>query len=367
MRVAFHRALSLVLAGAALVACAPRALASPGAAALACTACHLEPTRLDARGLRALDAGGRELRAAHGRALQAVVSLDAALVRLHPAAPGPDDEELPGVELRAALPLAGALGWRAAASLDSTRHRVRLPVAMLQWGDAARADGAALRAGRFEAGLPFLVAGRPGWDDASLAPASVDAHGVEVDLARAGWTAATGVLESRRTRASGASGLRPLEDTEFRLEHSSGRDVVGARVLFDRQDSNVSWHAWLQRLQVQAGGLVGAGRFWCVPAWTLDRFDDRPAPGVHQRNEYVSLETIALLGARRDWSLSARAERERTPPTRWTPGSAAGDESLALSREFAGRSSALVVVTRDDEPDPRARALHVDASLRVAY
>ena len=86
-------------------------------------------------------------------------------------------------------------------------------------------------------------------------------------------------------------------------------------MLFDRQESNLPWLAWLQHLQAQASALLVVGRFELVPAYSFDRFDDRPAGGLHQRRQTALLEARAPLDHAQRWKLTAFAEHDYTTKT----------------------------------------------------
>jgi hypothetical protein len=216
--------------------------------------------------------------------------------------------------------------------------------------------------------LPFLSTDRRPTRREYLAPVEISAHGVEVTGTRAAWAATIGMMNSSRTGASaGGHGFNRLEDTYARVTRAFGAQELGARLLFDRQDSDISFHAWLQRLQAQVGGRFGADRLWIVPAYTLDRFDDRPSPGIHQRHQYALLEALAVLGAEREWVLTARAEHEHTTPTISTPGEDQDLEALRLTRVVSADSRVALEWSRVAVTAGGPRESRLDALMQLAY
>jgi len=263
--------------------------------------------------------------------------------------------------------LADRVSFHLEATLDSASGAVRLPVAAVQFGDLSPGRPLALRVGAFDAGLPFLSSARRLTRIDYLAPVAVDARGLEVLGERGAWSGAAGMMNSSRSGASEPKGFDRLEDAYLRAMFERGGQVAGARLLFDRQDSGISWHAWLQHLQFQAGGLLGTDRVWFVPAYTLDRFDDRPAAGIHQRTQYLTLETIALLGDDRDWTLAARAERGHTTPTDLTPGADHDLEAVRFVRRFTPSVRAGLEVSHTGNGPGGPRETRVDATVQLAY
>jgi hypothetical protein len=345
-----------------------------------CARCHVSAPVLNAAGERFLRAGyrtaGEEAHAvARPGALPVSVVLEAGEVVSRVERPGvggtrvtstPGGFEQHVLDVHAAGTAGERVSFRLQAGLDSAASSLRTKAAFVQFDGVVPGGVLAIRAGTFDAGLPFLSAARRPTRREYLAPVEVAARGVELNGSHAAWGYAIGMMNSSRSGNGAGGGFNRLEDTFLRVTREFHGQEVGGRMLFDRQDSNISWHAWLQRLQAQIGGRFGADRIWIVPAYTLDRFDDRPAPGIHQRHQYVLLETLGLLGARRDWTLAARAEHEHTTPTVASPGEDHDLEALRLAREFTPNAALAVewsrVATAGGSHESR-----VDASVRLAY
>jgi hypothetical protein len=223
---------------------------------------------------------------------------------------------------------AGAIGEQTSFDLagaiaaDSGTFRTRR--AFVRFGDLARPAGTRLdvSAGVFDAEWPFLSDARRTTFHHYLAPVSIAARGIELDGVRATWSGGAGLIDSGREPANDKPGLQTfnrLEDTYLWTLAGCGPRAVAARVWFDRQDSNLPVHTWLQHVQAMAGASVVTGRFTIVPAYVQDRYDDRPTPGIHDKHHFMMLETLARLGSSDRWAATARYEHEyhtRTPVTR---------------------------------------------------
>jgi len=146
-----------------------------------------------------------------------------------------------------------------------------------------------------------------------------------------------------------------------------GGPQVAARMLFDHQDSNISFHAWLQHLQAQASACVPWGRFALVPAYTLDRFDDRPAPGIHLRHQIVLLEAIAPIDGAGRWVITARAEHDHVTRTLLTSEADRHLEVVNLACHVAPNAKAALEWSHagDNVAGPSLDAWN--AYLQVAY
>jgi hypothetical protein len=346
-----------------------------------CARCHVAVPALNATGERFLRNGYRAAgRAAHSAgesgALPASFVFEAGetLTRTDTlSAGGARGSRTPGefrqqvLDVHAAGTAGENVSFHIQASMDSA-SAMRITVAFVQFDDVVGGGALAIKLGSFEAGLPFLSSARRPMGRDYLAPVEVAAQGFELNGGHAAWSYAVGMMNSSRTGlGTGGRGFNRLEDTYLRMTREFGEQAVGGRMLFDRQDSNLPFHAWLQRLQAQFAGRFGANRFWLVPAYTLDRFDDRPGPGYHQRHQYVMLEALALVGAEREWTLVARLEHEHTTPTRITPGEDHDLEALRLARAVTPNSRVALEWSRRAELAGGPRDWRIGATVQLAY
>ena len=282
-----------------------------------------------------------------------------------------DSESRQGsVELHAAGTLSGHLSFHLEAQLPTRAGSLVSNTAFVQLDDLVRNGGLNLKIGEYRVSGPYLALSRPARFADYLTLESLPARGLEFSGTSADWTYGAGFVQSQRARSSANSATRmfgPLEDTYLRLDRDLGRQRVGVRMLFDRQDSNLPGLAWLQHLQAQASALLEVGRFELVPAYSFDRFDDRPAGGLHQRRQTALIEARVSLDDARRWKLTAFAEHDYTTRTRYSPEADHHQEALELG--FGVRQGAELAVeyvhAGDNVGGPQVERLNT--YLRLGY
>ena len=320
----------VVLLACALAACAP---ARPAAAVPlfssdgSCQGCHSAPPQLNAAGMRFLENGYRLPDSAvaipaHARSLPVSVAglVDYGETRSGGAITSRKGD-LRSVDLRSLGPLSDRLAFDLAATLDPDSHLLAARTAYVQLDDAVRAAGVNVRVGAFEGDAPYLSDDRRPTVAEYLSPIDLEAHGIEINGEAAAWTYGAGLVNSRRIAhlRVGSHPLNRLEDTYYWVYRDLFGQRIGARMLFDRQDSNLRTLAWLQHLQAQGSALLEMGRLQLIPAYTFERFDDRPRAGNHARQQFGLLQAIAPFGREGRWVLTARAEHEYKTKTDFTP------------------------------------------------
>ncbi len=226
--------------------------------------------------------------------------------------------EQQALELHSAGTLARNVSYHASVAADGDRGTIRAGETFVQLDDLARGGALNLRAGVFDVELPFLSNARRTTVRRYLAPVTLDAHGLELNDARPGWTYGTGLINSQRAATSlspGGRALNRLEDKYLWVVRDAGEAQLAARMLFGRQDSNLPSLPWMQHLQATAGASLALQRMLLTTAYVLDRFDDRPAAGIHQRHQYTLLEALVPLESAQRWALTARIEHDCTTKT----------------------------------------------------
>jgi len=376
---------ALALAASAALAWAPRAHATPEMAraeSLPCARCHTSAPALNAFGLGVLGRGDRLPGApAHVLAggvppLTLSTEFGAALLAADTASAGGGrasrvTSEFRAWTLRARTQgrLAPGIAFDAEADVDSAGGTVRLPVLAARFDDLA-GGALAVRVGRFEAGLPFLSPERSPLLSPFLAPVAIAAEGVELQGVRRGWTAAAGITNSERTLANVGDNVTSFSRIEnqyvWAMREARGQ-FAGARLLFGRQPSDISYHAWLQRLQLVIGASLGGERVRLQPAYVLDRLDDRPAPGIHQRQQYAVLEGVAQLDPAGTNTLALRVEHGHLTPTVLTAGEDHDREAARLARWLAPGVRLAVEGSHTGDNLGRPHEVHVDASVTLVF
>jgi len=293
---------------------------------VACANCHDVVPHLNAAGIAFAQQG--HLIGAHGSKslpLSAVGSAGLTDVRSEPergTSRADVRSTFSSFELVAAGSPARRLVAHVEAGIDRAGADVRRGDETIRLGGGGTAGAFAVKAGRFDAELPFLsnesrMTGAP-----YLSPIAFAARGFELEGWHSDWTAAAGLSLSDRTHAGGVAPRTirsPLEDTYVQLGRRFGAQRVGAQVLFDRQDSQLATLSWLQHLRCQVAAQLACPGVTLVPAYVFDRFDDRPAPGVHEHHQYVMLESIVPLGLGRRWVMTARYEHDTRTRNTYDP------------------------------------------------
>jgi hypothetical protein len=280
------------------------------------------------------------------------------------------DFRLGHLEFHSAGTLNARVSFHLASDLDTDAGTIAATTAFVQFDDVIRDGKLNVKAGIFDAGPPYLSSARRTTLRDYLSPVALDARGLELNGVRSGWTLGAGLIDSRRTLARLRPGTRTfnrLEDTYFWAMREVHGQQIGARMLFDRQDSDLPTLEWLQHLQAQGSALIGSGRFALIPAYTFDRFDDRPAAGIHDRHQYALLEALALLGRDQRWALTARLEHEYRTRTVLTREEDHDLEVLNLAYYFNLNMRTAIECGHAGDNIGGPRVATLDAFIHIAY
>jgi hypothetical protein len=346
---------------------------------VACATCHDVVPRLNPEGIAFAQRG--YLFDAHGHstrpgalALSAVGGAGVSGARDEPERPSAADAEhraaFTSLELVAAGAPAPRLSYHLDAGLDHTGLEVHRGDDFVQLSVARPGSSLALRAGRFAAELPSLSADRRLTLARYLTPVAYGARGLELDGAHAAWTAAAGLSLSDRMHAGGVEPRAiapPLEDTYFQLGRRFGAEALGAQMLFDRQDSTLPTLSWLQHLRCEVAAQFSCARATLVPAYVFDRFDDRPAPGVHERHQYLLLEGIVPLGAAERWIMTARYEHDYRTRNAYDPEQHRQQGVLQLAWQAVPSARLGVECARTDDRLARQGRADVNAFAQASW
>jgi hypothetical protein len=158
-----------------------------------------------------------------------------------------------------------------------------------------------------------------------------------------------------------------LQDTYAWLSRGFGAQQLGVRVWFDRQDSDLPFHTWLQHMQHEVAGCFTIRSLQVIPAYVLDRYDDRPAAELHDKHHDAMLEVVAPLDGARRWLLSGRYEHEYRTGTPYSP--EWDRQHTAIDLAFDPRPDTRLALewshAADNIGGPRTDAL--DAYFRIGY
>ena len=345
-----------------------------------CATCHDQVPHLNAAGIAfaqrgyLLDAHGAEPAArSHSVPLSVVGSAGVSRFRPEPVRPAGsapqarETERFSSFELVAAGAPAAWLSGHADAGVSRSGVDVKDGQDFVQM-NTLPAGALALKAGRFDAELPFLSNERRLTLAPYLSPIAFGARGLELGGARSRWSYAAGLSLSERTHAGGVSPRRiqpPLEDTYFRLGRSLGAQSVGAQMLFDRQDSSLPTLSWLQHMRCQLAANIAGPGFTVIPSYVFDRFDDRPAPGVHERHQYYMLESIVPLA--RGWSMTGRYEHDYRTRNTYDPEEHRQQAVLQLAWQAIPNARVALECGRTDDRLARQGRADVDAFAQASW
>jgi hypothetical protein len=350
---------------------------------LACSHCHVATSQLTAAGA-AFERNGDRLGGDAATDGESPVAVPFSVIatagpnvierqRVGASAPAAPRAHLLGdhvAELHTLLRPSPLLAFRFEAGVGEPDGRVESDLAYVRVDRPARRGDLDVVAGAFEADLPFLSNRHRTTLSTYLAPVSLDAKGFELEGRASAWAGGAGLISSQRALRDDADvprALRRLEDTHLWVTYALPGATLGARMLADRQDSSLPSLTWMQHLQAEAGASFGSRRLTFVPAYVFDRFDDRPAAGIHLRHQYYLVEALAPLDAGRRWLLTTRYEHAYTTRTVLTP---EADRQLGVANvafEIVPAASVAIECTEAHDnvggPDVRAADLFVRMSF----
>jgi hypothetical protein len=218
---------------------------------------------------------------------------------------------------------AGTLGRNVSFHFDNNFAGAGGPLqsgmACVQLDDIIKDGGLNVRAGIFDADIPYLADSRKTTLSGYLNDRmTLDAAGFELNGARQEWWYALGVINSGRSRDS-VLAHQPATKTFNQLENVYVwvmREMAGhmytARVYLDRQDPRKASATSSQRLQADLSTFVDRGRVTLIPEYTYEKFSDEPA-GVSDQAHTGMIEALCLLDKSSRWVLTARLEHEYLP------------------------------------------------------
>jgi hypothetical protein len=285
---------------------------------VACASCHIGATRLTPAGL-AFELRGDRLLSAHGDSLLRSQVLPLSLVAeagsaktwrvISPARVTPIGREAATFEIHARKQW-GDVASLALASRLQDDERPQTSLAYVEIGESTRPAAWSVDVGKFDAELPFFSPRLRPTNAANLAPLGEDATGVALGARDGKWATGAGLVDGERHPQGDHAErvIRGLQDTYWWIARQQANTLFGARMLFDHQDSTLPSLRWMQHLKVEAGASLTAGPLTLIPGYVLERFDDRPAAGMHERHQYALLEALRALDPRQQWVASARYE-----------------------------------------------------------
>jgi len=189
-------------------------------------------------------------------------------------------------------------------------------MAFVQFDDAARDGAMNVKAGIYDAEIPYLSDSRKTTLNGYLNPVTLDGQGVELNGTRSAWTYALGVINSERTTGKpGSTSLNNLENGYVWLMRDMKSQLVTGRVFLDRQDPRVPDKTASQHLVAQASAYLNKGRWALIPAYNYESFADEPdTSGLGTSSLALNggmLEGLVFLDGARKWLFTGRYEVRR--------------------------------------------------------
>jgi hypothetical protein len=186
-------------------------------------------------------------------------------------------------------------------------------MAFVQFDDLSSRGRLNLKAGIYDAEIPYISDSRRTTWEGYLTPATLDGRGIELNGTNAGWTYALGLINSERTHGKASSTtLNQLENPYVWLMRDIKGQLVTARVFLDMQDPRkVSLDA-SQHLVAQGSAFInsGSGRWAIIPGYTFEHFADADSAltAMPDRIETALLEGIVKADKDGRWVLTGRYE-----------------------------------------------------------
>lgn len=199
-------------------------------------------------------------------------------------------------------------------------------MAFIQFDDLSSRGRLNVKAGIYDAEIPYISDSRRTTWAGYLSPATLDGRGVELNGTNTGWTYAAGLINSERTHGkAGETTLNNLENPYAWLMRNINGQLVTARVWLDHQDprkvdENSSLHT-----MAQGSAYLGppSARWAIIPGYTYEHFDDADSSltPMSDQAQTVMLEGIVKAGAEARWVFTGRYElrhQEKLETGAWT-------------------------------------------------
>ena len=188
-------------------------------------------------------------------------------------------------------------------------------MAFVQFDDLAKNGALNLKAGIYDAEIPYLSSARRTTQVDYLTPLTLDAEGLELNGQRQGWTYALGLMNSGRTHgATGDHALNRLEDVYLWAMRDLGGQFVTVRVLADRQDPRAATGSASLHTQIDLSALLTRQRLTLIPAYVLETHAD-PDAETPDRVHHGLLEALLPLDPEGHWVMTGRYELQHMPKT----------------------------------------------------
>lgn len=238
-------------------------------------------------------------------------------------------------------------------------------MAFVQLDDVAKGGALNVKAGIYDAEIPYLASSRRTTQADYMMPVTLDAGGIELNGTQKGWWYAAGLINSGRSAGKPTdTSLNNLENVYAWLMRDIGPNEVTARVYYDQQDPRAAGKSSSARTQVDASAWLNTPHVIVIPAYTYQKFADQTAQNLIHSG---LLEAMWLMNPEHTWVTTARYEIEHLPKT---SASIEEDHSLvALNLSYMVNRNARLAFewahTADNVQGPRVD--DVEVYVHVGY
>lgn len=298
-----------------------------------CTQCHLAYPRLNAFGM-AFRQRGYRLEGAQGESPWEDANVPLSVVGDVGATFTQTDADTGGgaratfntlnfnqnaYELHSAGTLAKELTFHADANFDGAAGPLGAGMCFLQVDDIVKDGALNVKAGIYDADVPYIASSRATTQQDYLTPVTFDGRGVELNGARTGWTYAAGLINSDRTQGKPTDKtLNNLENVYAWLMRDLHGQLVSARVFLDRQDPRKADASASLHTQADFSAYLNQPRWVLIPKYTYEHFADPDALTPEQIHSGM-LEGTFLFGPGGRWVLTTRYELRHAEKTDLLP------------------------------------------------
>ena len=219
------------------------------------------------------------------------------------------------VEFHTAGTLAKKVTFNFDSGFDTDTGVLVSGMAFVQFDDVAKGGALNLKAGVFDAEIPYLSSARRTTLVDYLTPVTLDAEGFELNGEQRGWTYALGLMNGSRTHgAPDDQVFNRLEDVYLWVMRDIRGQLVTARVLLDRQDARKELSSGSEHFQGDLSAMLTLKRLTLIPAYVLETHSD-PDFETPDRVHHGLLEALLPLDPGARWVATGRYELQHAAKT----------------------------------------------------
>ncbi len=294
-----------------------------------CTTCHLAFPRLNAFGI-AFRQNGYRMPGTKGHSpwedKEVPLSVIGNVGMQYTHQTQPDSSAFVFVQNAVEFHSAGTLAENISFHFDNNFAGVNLPlysgVAYVIFDDVIADGKLNVKTGIFDSDLPYLADSRKTTLSGYLAPVTLAGQGIELNGTSSGWTYAVGVNTSARTMGQPGKTFVTLETPYAWFVRDFSGQLVGGRVVMDRQDARAAGKTGAAHTQVDLSTYLNRPRWALIPGVTFEKFGDAdpaladpasPANGARDQMTTGLLEGLLFLDKDSKWLLTGRYELRQMP------------------------------------------------------